>query len=192
MQVPDGKQGAWEVKTVLVSEEESQYTKLRRLFDNNRGFVKPGVYKQLCRNKKIIMSNVPDEIRDHSRFINLAKHCGGNVLISGLGLGVCLTAILESDKVESVTVIEKSDDVIRLTGPSFEHDKRVAIVHADVFGWKPPRGKVYDFVWHDIWDNICSDNLKEMERLHRKFGKRALWQGSWCKEECRRMRREGW
>jgi hypothetical protein len=34
------------------------------------------------------------------------------------------------------------------------------------------KGKRYDMVWHDIWDDICSDNLEGMAKLHRKYGDR--------------------
>ena len=65
-------------------------------------------------------------------------------------------------------------------------DKRVTIINADAFEWKPPKDQRYDVVWHDIWDNICGDNLPEMTKLHRKYGKKTDWQGSWCKYECKR------
>jgi len=86
----------------------------------------------------------------------------------------------------SVTVVEKSKDVISLVAKHYLGDHRVTIVNADAYLYKPPKGVKYDAVWHDIWDNICGDNLPEMTRLHRKYGKRADWQGSWCRSLCRR------
>jgi spermidine synthase len=103
-------------------------------------------------------------------------------VINGLGLGVCLKAILEKTEIESVTVIEKSKDVINLVEPSFLDDPRVTIIHADALEWKAPRNVKYDFVWHDIWDDICTNNLETMGTLHRKYARRSGWQDSWCRD----------
>lgn len=185
--IPDGRSNAWEVSSFEVSEKDATFHNMRAAFKPGQRFIKPGKYKKLTRNGYLIMSNTPAEISDHYCFISKAKK-GGHILINGLGLGVALSTILDSECVESVTVIEKSADVIFLVGPSFRHDKRVNIIHADAFNWKPPRGVRYNAVWHDIWDDICTDNVSEMTRLHRKYGKRTDWQGSWCKEECKQKR----
>jgi hypothetical protein len=58
------------------------------------------------------------------------------------------------------------------------------------FEWKPPKGVRYDAAWHDVWDDICTDNLVGMRKLHRKYGKRCGWQGSWCRGECERSARQ--
>lgn len=183
--VPDGKLGDWAVSTFEASEKDAKWHNARALLAPGARTIEPGKYKSLTRNGYLVMSNTQAEIRDHLSFIWKAKR-GGNIMINGLGLGVALSAILESDKVTSVTVIEKSADVITLVGPSFAHDKRVKIIHADAFEWKPPKGVRYSAVWHDIWDDICADNLPEMTRLHRKYGRRTDWQGSWCKDLCKR------
>lgn len=183
--VPDGKSGAWEVSTFEVTEDEIKIFNIRAMFQPGGRIMKVGTFKQLTRNGQIIMSNTPAEIRDHAHFIFTAKR-NKNILINGLGLGVALTEILKSGDVEKVTVIEKSEDVIKLVAPTFSNDPRVNIIHADAFEWKPPKGEKYDAVWHDIWDNICASNLPEMTKLHRKYGRRTAWQGSWAKELCRR------
>jgi len=183
--VPDRKVNDWEVSTFEVTEAGANLHNLRASFHPGARIIYPGTYKKLTRRGAIVMSNTPAEIRDHAGFINIARR-KKSILINGLGLGVALAAILESDSVTDVTVIEKSADVITLVAPTFSDDKRVTIVCADAFEWQPPKGKRYNVVWHDIWDNICADNLPEMVRLHRKYGRRTDWQGSWCKELCRR------
>jgi hypothetical protein len=45
--------------------------------------------------------------------------------------------------------------------------------------------------WHDVWANICEDNLPLMARLHRRYGRRVNWQGSWSKEVVLAARRRG-
>jgi len=71
---------------------------------------------------------------------------------------------------------------------TFKDDSRVEIIHADAFEYKPPKDVKYTCVWHDIWDDICGDNLPEMTKLHRKYGKKAIYQDSWCKHLCKRDR----
>lgn len=101
--------------------------------------------------------------------------------------------MLDKPAVDKVTVIEISPDVITLVGSYLkEHfGARLEIIEADAFTWQPPRGVRYGAVWHDIWDNICSDNLPEMHKLHRKYGRRTDWQGSWCRWRCEDQRTRG-
>ena len=181
MDIPDGQSGKWKVETFIVPEKSIE--NIRLAFQPGNRTVKPGKYKKLTHNDTIVMSNTPAELRDHSYFVYKAK---GEVLINGLGLGCCLTEVLEKKEVTLVTVIEKSIDVINLVSSFFKSDTRVEIIHADAFTWKPPKGIRYNAIWHDIWNNICEDNLPEMTKLHRKYGKRADWQGSWGRELCKR------
>jgi len=184
--VPDGKSGDWEVSTFTVNDEDIRLHNMRCMFSPGQGGREmiPGTYKKLTRNGRLIMSNTQAEIGDHLSFIYKAK---GDVLINGLGLGVCIFGIMErnktkKEKVTSITVVERSEDVINLVGPYLPSE--VAIVQADAFEFKPPKGKKYGAVWHDIWDDICADNLDDMHTLHRRYGKRTNWQGSWCRGLC--------
>ena len=186
--IPDGKSGNWAVETFTVSEDEARLENLRAAFSYSSRGISPGTYKRLMRGGTVVMSNTPAEISDHLCFIYRSKRVGGDILINGLGLGVALSEILKSDLVRSVTVIEKSNDVINLVAGHFANDHRVSIINQDAFEFNPPKGKRYSTVWHDIWDYICSDNLPEMTRLHRKYGRRCDWQDSWCKKLCKRQR----
>lgn len=132
-----------------------------------------------------VMSDTPAEQYDHARAVYSAR---GNCLINGLGIGMVLKNILLKPEVTHVTVIELSQDLIDLVGPHYTSDPRVEIVRCSAFDYQPPKGTKYDWVWHDIWDTICSDNLPEMEKLHRKYGHRTKWQGSWCHDLCRYYR----
>ena len=132
------------------------------------------------------MSNTPDEIRD---FIPFKCRAHGHILINGLGIGVLVKALLEKDDIKSITIIEKSMDVINLSGPTYAMDKRVTIINADAFEHNPPLGMRYNYVWHDIWDNIDSDNLPEMHKLHRKYGRKSDHQKSWCRHECEQQKK---
>ncbi len=184
--VPDGVSGDWEVSTFAIDRDGAAAHNLRCAIQPrlNGREVQVGEYKKLTRNGETIMSNTRAETIDHLEFLGNVALYGGDILINGLGLGVALTEILQGDDVKSVTVIENSADVIALVAPTFEKDPRVTIIHADALEWKPPKGKKYTVVWHDIWDNICANNLPDMHKLHRKYGRRAEWQDSWCRYLC--------
>lgn len=188
--VPEGTSGNWKVKRFEVSEKASQISSLRALASGGRGRVRPGTYTQLLRGGAVIMSDTPDEIRDHLLFIRQAV---GRVLIHGLGLGMCLNAVLLKDEVTHVTVVEKSADVINLVADHYLGkfgSERLAIIHGDAFEWKPEKGQRWDVVWHDVWGTLCLDNLPQMHTLHRRFGRRSDWQGSWGRDFLERRRRE--
>jgi spermidine synthase len=178
--VPDGVSGAWRVESFTVTEDDVR--------NNIRGCFRPleyvpaGSYKRLMRGDVVVMSNTSMEIRTNRPIICAAN---GRVLINGLGLGVVLTAILAKSTVQDVTIIENSEDVLRLVAPTFAHDRRVKIIMADALDYRPAKGSRFNAVWHDIWDYICSDNLTDMKMLHRRYGSRTDWQGSWARELCR-------
>jgi hypothetical protein len=184
--IHDDKSGPWEVFSYEVSKDAAEWGRLRSMIgSSDRGrYVPEGSYKGLKDNGHMIMSNTPDEIRDIYPFLRIAN---GNVLINGLGLGIALDLILKkrnednTPAVTKVIVIEVSMDVINLVAPSFT-DKRVTIINADALTYKPKDN--YDAVWHDIWPDISSDNIKTMKTLHRKYGRKSTWQGSWCRERC--------
>ena len=175
--VPEGQMGAWRVERFTVERPPLQY---------KRRSVPPGSYTRLVHARRgVVMSDTPDEKRDHLFFVARAQ---GHVLINGLGLGMCLAAVLRLPQVERVSVVEADADVIALVGPHFSGDPRVEIVHADAYAYVPPKGVRYGAVWHDIWDEITAENLPGMMRLHRKYGRRADWQGSWARDLCERLR----
>lgn len=183
VRVPDGQSGIWKVETFEVPKDD--LSQKISFFKTGRG-VPPGTYKRLTRNGTVVMSNTPDEISDFLRFASRAK---GSVLINGLGLGVLLEYLLTKEDVTDITVVELSSDVINLSGPTYMEDPRVTIINDNCFKYQPPKGKRYNAVWHDIWDHITSDNLPEMQTLHRKYGRRADYQESWCRWQCERQRK---
>lgn len=183
--LPDGVSGDWSVSTFEVADRE--LSQIISLFKTGRG-VPSGTYKRLMRNGTVVMSNTPDELRDYRHFTRKAY---GVILINGLGLGCVVKELLNKSEVIKITVIEKSEDVIKLVAPYFK-DERLTVIHADAFEYTPPKGENFDFVWHDVWDYICSDNLKEMSKLHRKYGRKTNWQDSWAKSICQSNMRRGY
>lgn len=193
VEVPEGVSGDWKVSRFTVSAKASAFDSIRALGHGGR-YTPEGTYTRLTRNGSVIMSDTPNERRDHYEPVDRAT---GNILINGLGLGMVLNACLLKPEVTHATVIELSQDVIDLVGPYYINKfgaNRLTIIQASAYDFQPPKGVVYDMVWHDIWDDICTDNLSEMTRLHRKYGRRCKWQGSWgkgmCQYHARRDKRE--
>lgn len=177
--IPEGRIGSWEVDTFVVEEND-----LRRMRYALQGrSVPPGRYTRLTHNGCVIMSDTPAEIRDQVEVIRKAQ---GRVLLNGLGLGVVLKAILQKPEVISVDIVEKSSEVIQLVGQYYTNP-RVTIFQDDALTIHWEKGAYWDVIWHDIWPDICADNLPEMKKLHYKYGKRCAWQGSWCRRACQSL-----
>lgn len=154
IKIPDGTSGDWIVETHEVTEEAAKRSRLHGLIGGSGRYSPAGIYKGLKYKGEVIMSNTPDEIHDHFPLLWAAS---GRVLINGLGLGMCIEMVI--DKVDHITVVEISEDVIKLVGPYYKDNPKVEIVHADAFKYKPEKGIRFDAVWHDIWPTICTDNL---------------------------------
>ncbi len=100
----------------------------------------------------------------------------GRVVTFGLGLGYYTYMVSNKDNVRSVTVVEKSEDVIRLFKekifPRFKHPEKVNIVNEDAFlyaeGKMPTERFDYAFVdtWRDASDGLpMYERMKELEPL---------------------------
>lgn len=154
-------------------------------------FIKPGTYKRLMINNDVVMSNTQMEIFTNRQFI---KNATGNILINGLGLGMVLEQLLkkqaEENCIEHITVIERDPRVIKLVGGHYANNSLITIIEADALEYMPPKGVRYNAVWHDIWTFITEDNLKDMKKLHRRYGRRCDWQGSWARSECEYHKRQ--
>ncbi len=177
--IPDGEIGNWKIETYEVHANCP-----RRFFGGGR-VVPAGIYRRLIRKdtNETVMSNTPDEINDHAQFFEAAH---GEVLITGLGLGMCLTEVLKKPEVTGVTVVELATEVIQLVAPYF-NDERLQIVNASAFDFIPPKGKKYDVAWHDIWTFIEPDNLPQMDFLRAKYRPYCKRQMFWCQRQCKRM-----
>lgn len=159
--VPEGVSGDWKVSKFEVKPSARSFR------DDLRGRGIPaGEYTRLSNSvEACFMSDTPAEYRDAAWFITMAR---GDLLISGLGLGMVIKALLLKPEVTSITVLELSEDVIKLVAPSYS-DPRLRIIHADCRTWKPDRR--FDYAWHDIWGDVSTDDLPEMQFLRRRYAK---------------------
>ena len=191
--VTEGKKGTAWVKH-FAAESVGSVQRLRSMMNGQLAPSKGEKYVALYTMNKhyteiLEMSDTPEERKTNMLFVKKAK---GRVLIGGLGVGMVLEAILRKPEVTHVTVVEANFDVMELVGPHVGkgHKRKLTIVPGDIFTWNPPEGAKYDTVYFDIWPHISSDNLEEMERLHKKFmpfRKSRGWMDSWQRGRCNQL-----
>jgi hypothetical protein len=71
----------------------------------------------------------------------------GEVLVGGLGLGLCLHHMALSDRFTKITVVEIDPDVIDLVRPTLPSDDRVTIVNDDFYCYLQPGMKFDGILW---------------------------------------------
>lgn len=181
--VPEGESGPWKVERATA--EKSLGLMVFNMKAAGRSIPPGTTYTELTRHGSVIMTDTPAEIHDLSGFFYQVRCAttpehAPTILIHGLGLGVAINGAFVSGA-GHITVVEESPDVIALTGKHWQtkYGDRLTIIEGDAYTWKPEASQRWDLCWHDIWDNLCTDNLKEMAKLHRRFGRRCNWQGSW-------------
>lgn len=155
--LPPGKSGPWEIRPFEITEKDAKHERAMAAIRGERRYVPAGKYTGLFRHGEVIMSDTPDEMRDHREAIRQAK---GHCLVMGLGIGMVVKAMLEKPEVTKVTVIEKSEDVIKLTGPTLQktYGDRFEVIQADAIDFKPMKGVRYGVVW--------ADSLRSSTRPH--------------------------
>lgn len=176
--VPVGRSGPWEVRRF---ETEIGLAYLRLARDGRPSGL--GEFTALSHDRRgIVMSDTCPEIDDLKSSLAALR---GNILVTGLGLGMTLHILTKVSRyakhVVSITVVEKEEDVIRLTGDHYrDSDKRITIHHADALEWTPPGGCFYDAAWHDIWDKISEDNRPQMTAIRRHYQRHVAKGQQFC------------
>ena len=129
-----------------------------------------GDYIRLIVDGECMMSNTPMEKRTAMDFMTNAF---GDVLVCGLGIGMVILPLLESEKIKSITVIEKYQDVIDCVLPQIEKydtKKKMKVIYQDCFEFTTK--DKFDTIFIDIWAHVNSDIYKEeMQPLKRKYRK---------------------
>ena len=146
-------------------------------------FNKPFSYLAVLKNDIVWMSTDPNEINTIRDDINNAK---GNVLAFGLGLGYFPIMCAIKDEVKSVTVIEKDPVIIDIFEkhilPLFERKEKIKIIHDDAFNYmKQPLGKMYDYLFIDIWHNP-EDGLPLYLRFYRELQNKNIEVHYWLEK----------
>lgn len=189
--IPEGQSGNVKIEHFTVTEEESQMSRIRSLFDRSE-HVKAGKYARLIIDGSVVMSDTDMEKTSN---VHVIKNAHGHVLIAGLGLGMIILPLLEKQEVEHITVIEKNPDVIKLVYPHIECDK-LTVINADIFEWKPDKSSKFDCIYFDIWTFISLENIDEIKKLHYKFKNKLdrdndyCWMDSWKYDELKYRRKQ--
>lgn len=101
----------------------------------------------------------------------------GKVVTFGLGLGYYAYMVSEKSSVESITVIEKSRDVIKLFEryilPQFPHKEKVRVICADAFEYaeRDMPSENFDIAFVDTWRDASDgapmyERMKKLEKLN--------------------------
>ncbi len=118
------------------------------------------------------MTLTPVDLDTSEEAIKAAK---GRVITFGLGLGYYAYMVSEKEEVESITVVEKSPDVIKLFKshilPQFPNRDKVKIIEADAFEYaenQMPKEN-FDLAFVDTWRDASdgSPMYKKMKALEK-------------------------
>ncbi len=93
-----------------------------------------------------IMQDSFTEFEEHQW---LWGHATGDVLVTGLGIGFVNEWLIKAPGINSVTIIEKNQDVIDLVWDHCAKDERFTLIHADADTWEIPEGSRWDCIWID-------------------------------------------
>ena len=179
--LPKGRSGDWSIEKFAVRSSR-QGDDRPACFRSRSGF-----YTRLKKGNEVFMTDLYDEWWTQRLAIEQSLERGGEVLVTGLGLGLVVTSMLEppASRVERVIVIERSSDVIRLVAHVLEksYNDRVEVINADAFQWLPQPGRRFSVVWHDIWPNPHAQGVMAQSAvLERRYAPFCDWQGSWVRE----------
>lgn len=177
--IPEGEQGAARV----VHDRPDSLTRLRAQMSGIPLYAEK--YTRLFIDGQLWMTDAEFEWRSNLGFVVNAY---GDVLIAGLGIGLILQPLIDSPKVDSITVIERSADVIALIAPHYPSPK-LTVIEADAYTWTPPK-QAYNIIYFDIWADVPdSDNREQITTLKKQY-RAALKKGgrsfAWCEERTRR------
>jgi predicted membrane-bound spermidine synthase len=181
----EGSVGSSRIEHFNISWGEAKMASLRAVINGSRcALVDPGRHARLLVDGQVMMSDTRMERETNETLIRRASE---HVLLAGLGLGMVIWPLLaRRPRLHSLTVVEKSEDVIDLVAPHLPKDVRLTIIKGDIFDWlsakKFPR---FNTIYFDIWPSICSSNIPEARLLMEGFAGWAspgAWIGDWDTE----------
>ncbi len=124
-------------------------------------------YPQVLESGVEWMTVTPNEINTMKKPLS---HCRGKALTLGLGLGYFTFHASQKAEVESITVVERDTEIIKLFCdhilPQFPNRHKVRVIEADAFDYiknQAPRER-FDTAFCDLWHDQ-SDGLEMYARL---------------------------
>ena len=167
------KEGRWEYREESYPAYRAVIANDMMLFDGWREVPPLGFFPEEFRFPAVLeddnewMTLTPVDLDTSDEAIDAAR---GKVVTFGLGLGYYAYMCQRKPEVESITVVERSPEVIKLflkyILPQFEHPEKVRIIEADAFDYAenamPKEG--YDLAFVDTWRD-ASDGYPMYERM---------------------------
>lgn len=176
IRIPQTRFGHWELTCQEYAPYETFIYKDIKMYPDSREVPLLGYFTESFRYPSVMedghewMSIKPSELETLKVPIDKAH---GRVITFGLGLGYYTYMVSRKPEVTSVTVIERSEEVIELFKthilPQFEHPEKVHIIQSDAYEYMDRQmlPGMYDYVLADLWHDV-SDGLD----LYLKFKKR--------------------
>ena len=173
--IPNVKEGRWELKRESYPAYRGVIADDMIITDSFREIPPLGFFKEEFEFPAVLedgnewMTLTPVDLDTSDEAIERAH---GKVVTFGLGLGYYAYMVSEKESVDSITVVEKSRDVISLFEkyvlPQFSHPEKVRVVNADAFEYAervmPTEG--FDVAFVDTWRD-ASDGAPMYERMKR-------------------------
>jgi hypothetical protein len=98
----------------------------------------------------------------------------GNVLVSGLGFGILALWLCSKPEVDSVTVIEMSEDVIKLFKDSNIVPEKLTIINDNMITYNTD--KEYDVLLLDHYERQTFDwRIKDIKRICSRINHKYFW-----------------
>lgn len=125
----------------------------------------------LFKNDELIMTSTEFELLTNKPFLDVSF---GDILIFGLGLGMIIYPLLEDSSINSITVIEKEQELINYIGDKIKTkdiNNKVSFVLGDVYGYHEvmSKDKKYDVIFFDYWHKLTMTNVDELENIKNNY-----------------------
>lgn len=105
-----------------------------------------------------------------------SKKSKGKVLMAGLGIGYDAVMLMDDSKVDSITIVERAQEVIDLTMRYLPKHSKFNIVHDRILHYMENTNETFDTIYFDIFYEDPSVFPKELEILT-KIAKKILNDG---------------
>lgn len=191
---PEVKSGQWELTHGEYAPCEAFVCGDLRRFPSGKILPQIGFFEEMFSYPQVKqggvewMSVIPNEIVTMRSAIDRAR---GKVLTFGLGLGYFAFHASLKDEVESVTVAERDETVIKLFTehilPSFPYPDKVRVICTDAFDYAKGEmgGAGYDYIYTDIWhDPSDGAELYLKMKEHECYAPTARFD-YWCEDTIR-------
>lgn len=171
IKIPNKRIGKWDLQMQTIKPYQGFLCDDIVLYSDGREVPSIGFFDTEFKYPAVLEDNnewmtlIPSEIETLREGINKAH---GKVITFGLGLGYYPYMVSLKDNVESVVVVEKDPNVIKLFTehilPQFKFKDKVKVIESDAFMYVKNCKEHYDFSYVDIWRD-ASDGMEMYIRM---------------------------